>query len=158
MHVAALKVAKGIAAAAKYIVKVSVAELLSLLPVRPQLIVHLALLGILQHIIGFVDFLEFFFGIFVTRIQIRVVFSCKFLKGPGYGVLVSGSFHAKHFIIILIGCHDSSITRPMRVLALPALKQAYGIFFCSKRIHKHKALSVNAFCHCCQHVQYPGIA
>ena len=111
VDVAPAKAAKGIAAAAKNIVKVSVAELLSLLPVRSQLIVHLALLGILQHVIGFVDFLEFFFGIFVTRIEVRVVFSCKFLKGPGDGVLVSGPVHAKHFVIILIGCHDSSITR-----------------------------------------------
>ena len=50
-------------------------ERLAVLPVRTKLIVEFALLRILQNLIGLIDFFKIFFGFFIIRIKIRMIFS-----------------------------------------------------------------------------------
>src|ERR1017187_182572 len=57
-------------------------ELLPLLPIRAQRVVLLAVLGIAQHLVGFVEFLEAFFGVRLVLGDIRMVLQRQLAARP----------------------------------------------------------------------------
>ena len=86
----------------------SALELLAMLPVGAELIVHTPLFRVFEHFVGFVDILEFVFGLLVARIQVRVVLAGQLLVGSGDLVRTGGTLHAQKFVIILVFyCHDA---------------------------------------------------
>ena len=86
----------------------SALELLAMLPVGAELIVHTPLFRVFEHFVGFVDILEFVFGLLVARVQVRVVLAGQLLVGSGDLVRTGGTLHAQKFVIILVFyCHDA---------------------------------------------------
>src|SRR5882724_2231615 len=57
--------------------------------VKTILIVHLTFFAVGQNVVGFLQLLEFFFGSFVARIEIGVVFACEFAES-GANILRGG--------------------------------------------------------------------
>src|SRR5262249_5047918 len=68
--------------------------------VEAVLVIHLALLGVGENVVGFLQLFEFLFGRFVARIQVGMVFAGQLSKG-GADVF-GGRFarHAQEFVII----------------------------------------------------------
>ena len=59
-----------------------------------------ALLGVGKHLICLVDLLEFFLGVLVARVDVRVQFLGQFAVRRLDGGLVGRALDAKHFIIV----------------------------------------------------------
>src|SRR5262249_17326930 len=53
-------------------------EIRAVFPIRPELVVFLALFGIAQNLVGFLYFFEFFFGLLVVRVEVRMIFAGEF--------------------------------------------------------------------------------
>src|SRR5262249_8570563 len=68
--------------------------------VEAVLVIHLALLGVGENVVGFLQLFEFFFGRFVAGIQVRMVFAGQLPKG-GANVF-GGRFarHAEEFVVV----------------------------------------------------------
>ena len=75
-------------------------ELLAVLPVLAILIISPALLGIAQHLVCFVDLLEFGFGLRVILVKVGVVSFCQSAVRLFYLILRSALFHAQNLVII----------------------------------------------------------
>ena len=59
-----------------------------------------ALLGVGEYLIGLIDLLEFFLGVFVARVDVRVQFLGQFAVRRLDGGLVGRALDAEHFIIV----------------------------------------------------------
>ena len=59
-----------------------------------------ALLGVGEHLIGLVDLLEFFLGVLVARVDVRVQLLGQFAVRRLDGGLVGRALDAEHFIIV----------------------------------------------------------
>ena len=70
------------------------------LPVLTVLVVFLSFLRVAQHLVGFVDLLEFFMGFLVIGIEIGVVFSSQFAVGGAYLFLRRIFGNAQGLVII----------------------------------------------------------
>lgn len=78
------------------------AELLALLPVGPELVIHLPLLLVFENFVRLVYFLELFLGFLVSGVEIRVVLAGELLEGFCDFILGSFAPHTQYFVIILI--------------------------------------------------------
>src|SRR5699024_1973350 len=84
---------------------------------KAELVVPLALFGVGQYVVGLVDLLELFLGLFVAGVQVRVVFLGK-LAVCAFDLVVAGIFaNAQDLVVITFFCH--SIT-PFHSLFPPA--------------------------------------
>src|SRR5438046_4808571 len=70
------------------------------IPIRAELVVFLALLGVAQHLIGFVDFLKFFFGRLFILGNVGMIFPCQLAKCAADLVLGGGLRNTECLIII----------------------------------------------------------
>src|SRR5580704_16855425 len=79
---------------------------------KSELIVHLPLLGVRQHVIGFLHLLEFFFRRFVARVQVRMIFAREFPVCLPDFLLRGLAGDAEKFVVVLFGgCgHKESVT------------------------------------------------
>src|SRR5579875_117101 len=79
--------------------------------IEPVLIVHLALLGVAQHVIGFLHVLEALFGGLVARVQIGMILPCQF--PVRFADFIGGSAlgDPEGFVIIVFGCRWHSCQR-----------------------------------------------
>ena len=75
-------------------------------PREAVLIVHLALLRVRKHLVGFIDFLEFFLGILVAGVVVRVVLHCQLAVGF-FDLRIGSAFgYPQHLVVItLFLCH-----------------------------------------------------
>ena len=75
-------------------------KVLSCFPVRPELVVALAFVGIRQNLIGFVYLFKFLFGGFISGIDVRVILARQ-LAVRCFDRALSGGFrNAEYFIVI----------------------------------------------------------
>src|SRR5205807_3212185 len=82
---------------------------INIVRIEAKLIIDLALLGIAQDIVGFRDFLEFFFGLFVVGVNIRMVLSGELTESFADLLLRGALLHAQSTVIIfLLGGRDKS--------------------------------------------------
>src|SRR5690349_3696399 len=95
-------------------------------PIAPQLIVLLALLGIAQHVVRFVDLLEAFGGLWVVRVAVRMVLLREPAKRLLYFVGGRRLRYAQRLVIVFRGRHQpaspdhfSTTTRAGRINAPP---------------------------------------
>ena len=77
-------------------------ELLAMLPVRAELVVHTALLVVLQDFVGLVYLLEPVLGGLVAGVEVRMIFAGKLLVGLRYLIFASRTLNAQQFVIILV--------------------------------------------------------
>src|ERR1035438_3845674 len=75
----------------------------SALGIETVLVVHLALLGVAENVVGFLHFLETIFGGLVPRIQIRVVFARQFAIGFADVIRRGFARYAQRFVIVVLG-------------------------------------------------------
>ena len=73
------------------------------------LVVHLAFLRVRKHLVGFVDFLEFFLSVLVAGVVVRVVLHRQLAVGL-FDLRIRGRFgYPQHFVVItLFLCHIHS--------------------------------------------------
>src|SRR5882762_6581400 len=85
-------------------------------PIRSELVVELALLGIVQHVMRLGDFLEASFGLLVARVQVGMVLARELAEGGRDLLLARRAWHAKHLVIVLHFWHlDYLLTRLRRL-------------------------------------------
>src|SRR5439155_14128473 len=72
--------------------------------IKAKLVVNFALLGIAQNVVGFRERLEFFFGCFVSGIDVRVILARKLAKRLADVVHRGGLLYAEDFVIVFFGC------------------------------------------------------
>ena len=70
-----------------------------------ELVILRALVGIGQHLVGLVDFLEALLAFLIARMQVRVVGLGQFAVGFFDLVLGCAFFNTEHFIIISFFSH-----------------------------------------------------
>ena len=96
---------------------VGVASLLPLLVLGAQLVIFLALLGVRQRLVGFVDRLEFLLGLFVARVHIRMVLARQFTVRLFNGLFVRIGWNTQNFVIILeVHIYAQSLLYIVRVI------------------------------------------
>src|SRR5215469_10844950 len=78
--------------------------------IKAELVVNFALLGIAQNVVGFRDGLEFFFGRFVSGIDIGMIFTRKLTEGFANVFRRGGFLDAENFVIVFFGCRHFSLT------------------------------------------------
>jgi hypothetical protein len=69
--------------------------------IRAHLVVRFALLGVLQHLVGFLDLFELFFGVLLLG-HVRMVFAGELAIGLLDRVLGGRSFHAQNLVVVLV--------------------------------------------------------
>ena len=74
-----------------------------------------ALLGVLQRVVGFVDFLELVLGLGIAGVAVRMELHGELAIGALEGGLVGPLLHAQNLVEITLG-HDA--------LVLPAMRKA----------------------------------
>ena len=72
--------------------------------IETVLIVNLALLGIAQDVVGFLDLLEALLGGFIAGIQIRMILARQLAVSLADLVFLGGARHTERFVIILFAC------------------------------------------------------
>ena len=75
-----------------------------ILAVEAVLVVHLPLLRVGEHVVGFLDLFEFFFRSLVARIQVGVVFARQLAKRRADILHAGLAWHSQKFVIVLFGC------------------------------------------------------
>src|SRR5207248_2250931 len=75
-------------------------EVRAIFPVRSELIVLPAFLGVAEDFVCFLDFLELLFGLLVVGIQVRMVLAGKFPVRLLDFVVLGGSRNAQDFVVI----------------------------------------------------------
>ena len=68
--------------------------------VEAILVVHLPLLRVREDVVGFLDFLEFFFGSFIAGIQVRVILARQLAERRANILQAGLARHSQHFVII----------------------------------------------------------
>src|SRR5882672_9146250 len=76
---------------------------IEIVAIESVLVIHLPLLRIRKDVVRFLQLLEFFFGGFVPRIQIRVIFARQFAKSSANVLCARFAGNAQQFVIILFG-------------------------------------------------------
>src|SRR6516165_2650019 len=71
-------------------------------PVRAELVVFLPLFRVAQNLVGFIEFLEFFLGLFLVPGHVRVVFPRELAKGLLDFSIAGAAGNAENFIIIFV--------------------------------------------------------
>src|SRR5471030_674590 len=86
--------------------------------VEADLVVHLALLGIAQNVVGFLDVLETIFGGFVAGVQIGVVFARELPVGLTDFVRVGFAGNTESFVVLVPGSSGhkkrAGLARPLQ--------------------------------------------
>ena len=77
-------------------------ELLAMLPVRAELIVHAALLVVLEDFVGFVDLLELVFSGLVAGVQVGVILAGELFVRLRYLIFARRTLNAQQLVIILV--------------------------------------------------------
>jgi len=77
-------------------------EILAGLPVRAERIVELALLGVFEDLVSLAHLLELLLGLFVVRIQVRVVLAGKLLVGLGDFLLGGLALDPDNVVVVLV--------------------------------------------------------
>ena len=67
-------------------------------------------IGVRQNAVGFIDFLEFFFGFLVAGVLVGVILHGHLTKGLFDLLLACPFLQAKHFIVIAFFCHNKSLS------------------------------------------------
>src|SRR5271157_20551 len=75
----------------------------SALGIKTVLVVHLALLGVAENVVGFLHILETILGGFVPRIQIRVVFAREFAICLADLIRRGFARYAQRFVVVVLG-------------------------------------------------------
>ena len=76
----------------------------------PVAVVHLAFLGVVQYVVSLLHALEFFLGLGIVRVHIRVQFASQVAISPLDILLRRVPFDAQHFVIVFF--HRGHCTRP----------------------------------------------
>ena len=71
----------------------------------PELIIFLAFLRIAKHFVGFCSLFKLFFGFFIVRVAVWVVFQCRFAVGFLY-LLFAGVLANPQNIVVIAFCHS----------------------------------------------------
>src|SRR5471030_2730860 len=86
--------------------------------VEADLVVHLALLGIAQNVVGFLDVLETIFGGFVAGVQIGVVFARELPVGLTDFIRVGFAGNTESFVVLVLGSRGhktrAGLARPLQ--------------------------------------------
>ncbi len=72
----------------------------ALFPISAQVVVFLALLGVAQHLVGFVDLLEFFLGALFVLGDVGMVLAGEGAKGLADFIVAGRAFHSQGLVII----------------------------------------------------------
>ena len=73
------------------------------------LVIELALLGVREDLVCLIDFLEFFLGVFIAGVIVRVVFHCQLAVSLFDFRIRGGLGYPQHFVVItLFLCHIHS--------------------------------------------------
>ena len=96
-------------------------------------VVDLALLGVVQHVIGFLDALETVFGVFVPGVQIRVILARQLAIGLTDLVIRGGAGDAQQFVIVLLFGRHVALSAFASRPGLPLETQAGGAFISCRR-------------------------
>ena len=82
--------------------------------VKAKLVVHLALLGVGENVVGFLNLLELFFGGFVAGVQVRVVLA-RHLPDRPWRISFGDAWRAtpSEFVIVLFGCGGHTASAPI---------------------------------------------
>ena len=67
-------------------------------------------IGVRQNAVGFIDFLEFFFGFLVAGVLVGVILHGHLTKGLFDLLLACPFLQAKHFIVIAFFCHNKPLS------------------------------------------------
>src|ERR1035438_2755244 len=71
--------------------------------VEAELVVHGTLLGVAEHVVGFLDVLEAVLGGLVTGVEVRVVFASELAIGLADLLRVGFARYAEGFVVIVLG-------------------------------------------------------
>src|SRR2546425_900129 len=96
---------------------------INIVGVEPELVVNLALLRIAEYVVSFGESLKFFFGSFVSGIDVRMIFARKLAECLADVLGGGGLFYAEDFVIVFLGggCH---LCRSLDYLSLPDTRLA----------------------------------
>src|SRR2546427_1284883 len=96
---------------------------INIVRVEAELVVNLALLGIAEYVVSFGEGLKFFFGSFVSGIDVRMIFARKLAECLADVLGGGGLFYAEDFVIVFLGggCH---LCRSLDYLSLPDTRLA----------------------------------
>src|SRR5437870_11437753 len=96
---------------------------INIVGVEPELVVNLALLRIAEYVVSFGEGLKFFFGSFVSGIDVRMIFARKLAECLADVLGGGGLFYAEDFVIVFLGggCH---LCRSLDYLSLPDTRLA----------------------------------
>src|SRR5947199_785478 len=80
---------------------------INIVRVEAEMVVHLALLRIAEYVVSFGEGLKFFFGSFVSGIDVRMIFARKLAECLADFLGGGGLFYAEDFVIVFLGggCH-----------------------------------------------------
>ena len=102
-----------------------------------MLVVDLALLGIAQNVVSFLDFLEAVLGGFVARIQVGMMFAGKLTIGLAYLVFGRSTRHGERFIkVLLLDGHGSRLEHEKHTTRVPRVHRVPVLLFLVFHIHK----------------------
>src|SRR5208283_1416888 len=74
-------------------------EILARSPVLPQLVVHFPFFGVLQDLVGFIEFLEFLFRV-GRFVDVRMVFARKLAVCPLHIVLAGIPLNSEYLVVV----------------------------------------------------------
>src|SRR5205807_9968869 len=76
---------------------------INIVRVEAELVVNLALLGIAEYVVSFGKGLKFFFGSFISGIDVRMIFARKLSERLADVLGGGGLFYAEDFVIVFLG-------------------------------------------------------
>ena len=86
-------------------------EIRAVLPIRSKLVVLPALVRVAEDFVRFLDFFELLFGLFVVRVQVRMVFAGELAVCLLEFVFLGGSRNTEDFVVIAkLYCHVPEFT------------------------------------------------